>query len=278
MFSAGRSLHTMPGRVRPGATLSALLLSLLPGAMPAPAAEAPPSPPSVEAWTGAEIADDVWMLYGGATIAPSGGLATSGFRLRAAGGYGQYRYDGWSPALPGRITRHVAQVTFAEAMLGWQVRFGALTAKAFAGLAMLEHAVDPGITSALLTKGEDYGPKGALELWLDIGRSAFASFDANWTGAHDTYAGRLRVGYRLSGPLSVGLEAGVSGHASATNAIRLLADERPRPAARVGAFARYELSSGEISLSAGLAARRWEAAENPDVEDVYATVNWLSKY
>ncbi|MBL8566443.1 MAG: cellulose biosynthesis protein BcsS [Hyphomicrobiaceae bacterium] len=239
----------------------------------------PTAPTWIETWSGADIAGGAWSLYGGATVAPFASLERNGLRLRAAGGYGQYRYDGrptgsTNPALH----RYAAQVSSAEALIGWQTQLGPLTAKAFVGIASLTHEVDPGITSALAVVGEDYGVKGALELWLNLGSSAWVSLDASWTAAHETYGSRLRLGHRVTPALSAGLEAALNGHAVDTDSTNLLPHERPKPAGRAGLFARYEWSGGEVSLSAGLAGNTFEVADDLALDNGYATVNWLTHY
>lgn len=241
--------------------------------------ERPSGPAWIETWSGADAAGGAWSLYGGATVAPSSALDRNGLRLRAAGGYGQYRYDG-RPAGSASPTlhRYVAQLSFTEALVGWQTQFGPLTAKAFVGIASLTHDVDPGVTSALAVIGEDYGAKGALELWLNLGSSAWASLDASWTAAHETYGARLRAGHRFTPALSAGLEAALNGHAVETGATNLLPHERPKPSGRAGLFARYEWSGGEVSLSAGLAGNTFEVADDLELDDGYATVNWLTRY
>jgi hypothetical protein len=96
-----------------------------------------------------------------------------------------------------------------------------------------------------------------------MGESMWSSLDAGWTSAHETYAGRLRTGYRLFDDVSLGIEARVNGNALDKDA-------------RGGVFIRYAWHGGEISLAGGLAGRFFEDAN--DMHDPYATLCWLQQF
>jgi hypothetical protein len=50
------------------------------------------SPPRVEMWSGGEAFQAIfWSVYGGAHVAPFGGIHEDGFRLRGVLGYGNHR-------------------------------------------------------------------------------------------------------------------------------------------------------------------------------------------
>ena len=102
-----------------------------------------------------------------------------------------------------------------------------------------------------------------VKLWLNMGEGAWSSLDASWTSAHETYADRVRTGYRLFDDVSVGLEARVNGNALEKDA-------------RGGLFVRYAWHGGEISLAGGLAGRLYEDAQ--DMCDPYVTFCWLMQY
>jgi hypothetical protein len=108
-----------------------------------------------------------------------------------------------------------------------------------------------------------YGPKGVLELWLNMSEDAWSSLDVNWTSAHQTYSGRLRTGYRVFSDVSLGVEARVNGNALDKDT-------------RGGVFFRYAWDGGEVSLAGGVAGRFLEDAQ--DMTDPYATANWLVQY
>lgn len=207
-------------------------------------AEEPASKPWLETWAGADASKHVWLAYSGVTLAPFGNIWSDGWRLRAAGSYGQY------DVTYGK-TRYAARTTGAELAAGYQMRFGNLTAKLFAGAAYvgLEAAAKDG--SRRLSQPE-IGFKTALELWLDIGDHAFASFDAAGTTAHATFSARLRYGYRITPPLALGPELILNGNDTWAGGNRSLLDRALHDDARAGGFARFMWTGGEISASGGI--------------------------
>jgi hypothetical protein len=227
---------------------------------PSPASADPPEPYGWrEVWAGVDASSHVWLAYSGATVAPYSDMFSNGLRLRAAAGYGEYTYTGERNAQEQSFS---ARTGFVDALVGYLERFGPLTAKAFVGVAAVEHDVTP-FDPQNPVQGRAYGPKGVVELWLNMGDSAWSSLDAAWTSAHETYAGRLRSGYRLFDDVSVGLEARVDGN------------ELDKEA-RGGMFVRYAWHGGEISLAGGVAGRFFEDANN--MHDPYATLCWLMQY
>ncbi len=212
-----------------------------------------------EIWAGADVSSHVWLLYSGATVAPYGHLFSDGLRLRVAGGYGRYSYVG---TRRGQLQSFDAETGYGEALVGYLTRFGPLTAKAFVGIAAIEHEMAP-LDPENPVQGQEVGPKLATELWLNIGSAGWSSLDVSWTSAHNTAAARLRGGYRAYGDISVGLEGGI-------NANDLGEDTR------VGLFARYAWNGGEVSLSGGYAGRFLDEANS--LRDPYATANWLTQF
>ena len=108
-------------------------------------------------------------------------------------------------------------------------------------------------------QGQEYGPKAVVELWLNMGSDAWGSLDLNWTSAHETYAARLRAGYRVLPTFSAGIEAGLNGNAEHDNG-------------RGGLFLRYEWVTGEVSVSSGI------TGDMADPTNPYVTVNWLTRF
>ena len=106
-------------------------------------------------------------------------------------------------------------------------------------------------------------PKAVAEFWLNMGENAWSSLDVNWTSAYETYAGRVRSGYRVFETLSLGLEARVNGNELDKDA-------------RGGLFVRYEWTGGEISLAGGIAGHFFDDA-NSETEP-YAAITWLMQY
>lgn len=237
-----------------------------------------------EAFTGTDVTSDVWLLYSGVTLAPTSDIYADGLRLRATGGYGQYRYQGHRAGDPkGTHRRFAGTVSFAEMLVGYQKRIGDLTAKALAGISAIDHEIspsDPIAAGGLLTQGMEYGVKGAVELWLNLGSEAWTSVDASWTNAHQTYAGRWRLGYRVMPTISLGLEAALNGNALSGQGV-LEDDSRReplRPQSRAGVFARYEWNGGEISLSVGAANSAYDFGKADGFDEIYGTANWLMRF
>jgi len=270
-------------------------------------ADAVPPERTYEVWAGADVAEDVWLLYSGTTYSPFGDINKDGLRLRVVGGYGQYSYAGDRIALnpdydgisgePTVSTYKTFQgkVQFLEALIGYQWRFGELTTKAFVGIASIEHVVSPndslilpvdfadpgaGVTVIPFNRavGLEVGFKGAVEFWLNMGADAYGSLDLSWSEAHVTRAARARVGHYILKETLPGLSAGAeaSFNLNRNGEARLkdstLVNELPLDYARVGGFVRYASESGEFSVSAGL------VGDFIADQSAYGTANWISKF
>lgn len=203
---------------------------------------APIDAPTLEASAGADATAHGWSVYSGLTASLGGSLLETGWRIRLGGGYGEY----------------ARTVTFADALVGYQQRWGALTLKLFAGAVAQHNGVTP-IDFESSVRGTRWGAKGAVEAWLDIGASAFAQLDLSYTTLYDSYGSRLRLGYKFTPQVSVGPEAGLDGNTDPDSG-------------RIGAFVRYDAAQGEISVSAGAAGDRAE------VTGGYATINALLRF
>lgn len=140
---------------------------------------------------GVDAGRDQWLAYSGMTVAPwSSNIYSDGWRLRVGGGYGEYSYDRGVADSSGCGTLQTAACqyhsehyrvdhSYAEALIGYYLRLGQLTAKAFGGASMSseEHArPDPKSKS----DGTEYGAKGVLELWLNVGDDAWTSLDFSY--------------------------------------------------------------------------------------------------
>lgn len=238
------------------AAVVALAVPILSGAA---GAEEPYQPGWREVWTGADATGHVWLVYSGATVAPYANIYEDGLRLRVAGGTGGYTYTG---ERRGELIAFTAKTAFAEALVGYLKRFGPLTAKAFVGIAAIEHDISP-LDPENPVQGRAFGPKLVTELWLNMGPSAWSSLDLSWTSAHQTAAARSRTGYRIFGDVSLGIEGGL-------NANDLGED------ARAGLFARYAWNGGEFSLASGFSGRFLDEAES--LQDPYVTANLLTQF
>jgi hypothetical protein len=250
-------------------------------------AEPTSSPGWREVWTGADISTNFWLLYSGVTVAPVGHIHSEGIRMRAAGGYGEYRYSDRS--FDGEARTFNAKTHFADVLVGYQTRFGELTAKAFIGASLISHDIAP-IDDETLVIGSDVGVKGVLEFWLNMGPNAWGSLDLSWSTAYETRTARFRTGYRVWPSVSFGLEAGVNVDAQGECRMQedsgngcLVAHTETYEAAglldyaRGGAFVRYEWSSGEISISGGVLGGGFRG-EDTSSPDPYATMTWLTQF
>ncbi|MFN0218767.1 MAG: cellulose biosynthesis protein BcsS [Hyphomicrobium sp.] len=227
-----------------------------------------------EVWGGADATRDVWLLYTGVTLAPwSDDIYADGLRLRASSGYGQYSYRGavtaptpcGAPAFdPCTYTTRRFNVdhSYIDALIGYHKRYGELTAKAFIGVAAISHRLDASDPDNAVA-GDDFGVKGVVELWLNLGPRGWTSLDLNYTTAHDTAAARWRAGWRMLPTVSLGPEVRYDVNAD---------DD----AGRVGAFLRYDWFGGEISVAGGVAGTM-TGGEDQDLAP-YATLNVLFQY
>jgi len=225
---------------------------------PAPANA--PGAPHFEVWAGAQAFDQVWSLYSGLTAAPFGGIQDDGLRLRVAGGHGRYTYAG------PQGTKIVGSASFADLLLGFHKQFGPLTLKAFGGLAVADHQLEPDDPGTTI-RGPSAGAKIALETWWNMSERAWTSVDLSWGSRHDSYATRARLGWRLVPALSAGLEAEAIGNVACN-------------IARGGGFLRYEWASGELSVSGGLSSDTLldDASSGLAGSVPYATLTWLTRF
>lgn len=153
-----------------------------------------------------------------------------GLRLRFAGGYGGDTHEGYRHAgHKAELASFKGRMTFADILVGYLKRFGPLTSKGFVGASAIRHDITPLDPSNPL-QGLDYGPKVVLELWLNMGSDAWSSVDLNWTSAHQTYASRVRTGYRVLDEVSVGLRPALM----ATRSIRMPGAARSSATSRRG--------------------------------------------
>ncbi|MBY0225129.1 MAG: cellulose biosynthesis protein BcsS [Hyphomicrobium sp.] len=267
--------------------LAAALLSLTP--LSVAAQETRPSWRDVwkwrETWSGVDVARDNWLVYSGITVAPFGHIHDPGWRVRLAGGYGNYEYSGNRSTTPTPDIQSFSAATYyGDALVGYLERFGPLTAKAFGGLSYIAHDITP-FDPENLVVGDDIGVKGVLELWLDIGEIGFASLDASWSSAHDTRNARARLGAYITPSISTGLEGWLNLDNQSDcdlgwdNSVDCYVDEKTHlfDYTRAGLFLRYTWDGGELSLSGGISGGSFQTAGDAEPEP-YATLNWLTQF
>lgn len=226
---------------------------------------------------GASASENGWIVYSSTTVAPSSHLYESGWRLRATFGHGGYTVTSPPVCTSNQLTGQRkcvetdidARATFSDALVGYLSRHGYLTAKAFAGISYIDHDLPRPLFGKDRPSGSDWGPKLVGELWYDPGSSYWASFNAGFTAAHDTFAFSTRLGYRLTDQLSIGPEFQFDRNAWSELDFSGLDESLIRG----GIFARYAWEGGEISVSAGIAREGLAEETSP-----HASVNWLSKF
>lgn len=287
------------------ALLGGMLAALAPARALAQADGSVEEPPKQvrwrEVWAGADATENGWLFFSGSTIAPFSHIHEQGLRLRVATGYGQYRYAG-----PRRVIRfdralgrHVefaetttfeADTGFADVLAGYLWRLDPLTLKVFAGASGVGHALSPFDPENLAT-GLDWGAKGVVEMWLNIGEDMWGSLDLGWSQAHNTRSARTRVGYRIAPKISVGVEGRLDVDAQGDCDLRweetAQCSEQYRNRhgeatdlfdyTRAGVFGRWEWEGGEISAALGVSGAILGRDDDLDA-DPYASVSWITQY
>jgi hypothetical protein len=230
-------------------------------------------PPRFEFWAGAQAYTHVWSVYSGTTIAPFGAVQEDGLRLRLVTGYGADSYSGpRAVGMGSQIVKFDGTTAFADALVGYHKQLGPLTLKVFVGLTGADRDIRPDDPETGI-RGLGFGGKAALETWLNLGDQAWTSLDLSWGSLYQSYAGRARLGWRFMptlSALSAGLEAGAVGNVECD-------------IIRVGAFVRYELATGEISVSGGAANDRWRDGgvgllSTARGSTPFGMVSWLTRF
>lgn len=267
------------------------LAVLVAASLPATAEDKQAAPFWREVWTGADVTERGWLVYTGMTIAPFTGIHEQGLRFRLASGYGGYDYSGYR-RLSGKTAEmksFEARTGFAEVLLGYLWRLDPLIIKVFAGASAISHEITP-FDNENLAYGLDWGPKGAIELWLNMGDDMWGSADLTWSAAHNTRSARARIGYRFQPKFSIGLEGRFNideqgdcdiGWDQSNNCELQYRPDNEQTSiidySRAGAFARYEWEGGEISVSGGVSAGVLGREADTDLNP-YLTANWISQF
>lgn len=204
---------------------------------------APPSyaqsrPPTSELFTGIEASDNYVSVYVGGGTSLGKGLYESGFRLRAVGSYGPYRYSG--TLLTDGIyvpTTFDGEDAFIAALAGYQFRNGSFIAKLFAGIEAEDQHISPHDPNNSV-QGSEVGLRLAIETWTDLSPRLFVSADASYGTAFQEYCSLVRLGFRVRPRLALGLEGGALGN-------------EEYDAGKGGGFVRLDVRDTEFTLSGG---------------------------
>jgi hypothetical protein len=167
--------------------------------------------PTREIWAGVIVGKDYWSLHTAFGWAPFSSLYDTGLRFRTTAGYAAYRYTGnrFDPITTNAVRRSFKGTTaFGDVLVGYQVRWRSLTAKVYGGAAY-EAAQTTPIDDEAYGLGRRWAHKVAVETWWDATRALWVAFDGQWTGLDDRYEAKLRIGYKLTETLSVGVLGGV---------------------------------------------------------------------
>jgi Cellulose biosynthesis protein BcsS len=224
-----------------------------------------PAGQHAEVGLGTGVSRDAWSVYSSMTVAPFGALTEDGLRLRTTGGYGAFQYSALRPlGGGGQLIKFRGSVSFGDLLVGYHQQLGGLTLKLYAGAMATRYLIEPFDPEAKV-QGTGVGGKAALETWWTISEQAWASLDLSYGSLRETYAGRLRLGWRLVPVVSAGLEVAADGNSDGDSG-------------RVGGFLRYEWADGEISASAGMLTD-WAGIEKIDARGgAYATLSWLNRF
>lgn len=187
------------------------------------------------------------------------------------------------------IYKFEAQTGFLDLLGGYLWRLDPLILKAFVGASGVGHSISP-LDPENLAIGYDWGAKGVLELWLNIGDDMWSSLDLSWSSAHETRSARGRIGYRFTKQLSFGVEGRFDIDAQGDCDIRWKENDSCKRQyrnqfgtatdvfdySRGGVFARYEWVGGEISAAVGVSGRMLgRGVEEPDP---YGSVSWITQW
>jgi hypothetical protein len=229
-----------------------------------PASAVDPSDPVYgrnEAWAGVDASNNQWLAYSGLTATPwSKDIYTDGWRVRIEGAYGQYSYQ-TSRAVPfpcgaaicfnHEAYRAKVDRSYFDALVGYYIRLGSLTAKAFAGAAVSTHQHETADPKTQL-EGTAYGGKAVLELWWNVSDTVWTSLDGSYATTFNEASGRWRAGWRVAPQVSIGPELRYDSNISVADGWT----------SRAGLFARYAWTSGEVSLAGGLITAHSETGDD----------------
>lgn len=209
-----------------------------------------------QTWGGAQITGTDWSIYSGTTVAPFGSIYQPGWRLRATGGYGEYRYHGVNRLGPTpTLQQFKGHSAFSDLLAGYQWQAGDWTIKAFAGISVIGHVVSPSDVDNPVS-GTHFGVKTVVETWFNISRETWLSNSLAWSSVFQTYKADMRLGTRLTENLDIGLETAVTGDQMHDNG-------------RAGGFIQFHIGETEIRASSGISGDR------DGNTDVYGTLNLL---
>lgn len=220
------------------ATVLYLVGAIVSVVCPGAAARADEGAPRREVFSGIETGNNYTTVYAGGGYAIGAGFNVPGWRLRAVGALGRYRYNGTLFDGRGdRLTAFEGNVAFLAAQAGYQFHRGPTIAKLFAGIEAVDQTITP-FDPRNTVQGTELGLRLTLETWTDLSDRWFLSADASYGTAFQEYWQLSRIGYRLGPKFAMGLEGGVLGN-------------QEYNAGRGGGFVRGTFEVLEATLSGG---------------------------
>jgi len=212
-----------------------------------------------ETWVGGEMLAHSWSVYTGSTVALTGDINSVGWRLRSTGGYGQYTYRKLVRGLDGpENVTYTGRKTFSDALLGYHFQVDKLILKAFAGVSVERHIIDPRDPDNSVA-GFTYGAKAALEAWLSISDRQWIAGNLALSSNFNTYKMGLRTGYKPLENLNIGIETRFEGNDA-------------YHAGRAGGFVTIQVGDASATLSGGVTGDRDMRTSH------YLSVNLYLKY
>lgn len=229
--------------------------------------------PRFEAYTGADYAGRGIGLNSNAIWSIFGPVAAPGIRLRVgalASVYGGKGANVFSTAfLPSDIK------AISDIMLGYQMNYGSLWLKLYAGAAYQNHTMliwDVGQTPT----GESWGAKAAIETWWRVSERTWTSINMSWLQLNNESSLYSRLAYEVlqfdAGAVSLGGEAGATlNDANTFKGGRRL--NRYDDNLRGGGLINLRYGTHDLTVSGGLAQDNRDANWRP-----YATVVYGKKF
>lgn len=184
---------------------------------------------------GIDAGGDSAFAWSGFTAIPFARIGEDGFRLRAMGGYGRYRYR-TSAVADGENT---GMITSGEILAGNRMSFGTTVLTGYVGLDAKNYRLqeaDPKNPES----GSRVGIKAALELFTRTAPGWFVTGYGNISSVFGNYSLRGAVNREFNSGFALGAEAG------------LLGDERYNER-RLGLIATMTFVKGSITAAAGIA-------------------------
>lgn len=193
---------------------------------------------SFEVFSGVDVSSNSIFGYFGGVWVPGGDVNRPGLRVKALAGKGRYSYSTIFPGFTQTSTVR-GDVDLFQLLAGYQWSRAEWTIKTYFGAATEDHDLQPR-DPANSVSGSQTGAIAQVELWRNLGMSAFFSIDGSYSTAFDSYFAQGRIGKKVSKNLSIGLEGAALGN-------------KEYESGRGGGFMRFQMGGVDLTLSGGIA-------------------------